>query len=71
MELKDVQALRDMTPEELKEEERKLRQEWFHLRFQSALGRLEKPSQIRAVRRAIARVKTIYREKTGKDSAVD
>ena len=35
----------------------------FHLRFQSAAERLETPSELRKVRREVARIKTIQRER--------
>ncbi|MGE3142153.1 MAG: 50S ribosomal protein L29 [Hyphomonadaceae bacterium] len=40
-----------------------LKKEQFNLRFQRATGQLEKPSRIRDVRRNIARVQTVLREK--------
>lgn len=62
---KDIKALRDLTLEELGREEGDLRQELFNLRFQNVLGRVERPTRIRDVRRAIARVKTVSRQKAG------
>jgi len=41
----------------------KLKKEQFNLRFQQATGQLEKSSRMRDVRRAIARTKTVLREK--------
>ena len=57
----DVRALDDGR---LKEELGKLKKEQFNLRFQQATGQLEKSSRIREVRRAIARVQTVLREKS-------
>lgn len=53
----------EMSVEELKAEERSLSEELFRLRFQRATGQLEKSSKIGAVRKDIARVKTVISEK--------
>jgi large subunit ribosomal protein L29 len=45
------------------EEIASLKKEQFNLRFQQATGQLEKSSRMRDVRRAIARTKTVLREK--------
>lgn len=51
------------TLDQLKEELVKFKKEQFNLRFQAASGQLEKTRRIREVRRDIARVRTIMREK--------
>ena len=56
---------RDMTEDQLKDELLKLKREQFNLRFQQASGQLEKTARIREVRRTIARVKTVLRQKQG------
>jgi large subunit ribosomal protein L29 len=61
----DVIALRAMDPARLTEELGALKKEQFNLRFQQASGQLEKPSRMRDVRRQVARVKTVLREKAG------
>jgi len=61
----DASQARDLTEDQLKDELLKLKKEQFNLRFQQASGQLEKTARIREVRRSIARVKTILREKTG------
>ena len=58
-----MSALHDMAPEELILEEKKLRKELFNLRFQVMTGRGENQMRIREIRRDIARVKTVYRQK--------
>lgn len=58
--------LRAMTKDQLGDELMKLKKEQFNLRFQQATGQLEKSSRIRQVRRAIARTKTVLREKSPK-----
>ncbi len=62
----DIKNVRDMDEARLKEELGKLKKEQFNLRFQQATGQLEKSSRIREVRRAIARVQTVLREKSPK-----
>ena len=54
--------MRDMSREDLLQEEGELRQQLFKLRFQTATGQLESASRMRAVRRDIARIQTILRE---------
>ncbi|MDD3472362.1 MAG: 50S ribosomal protein L29 [Syntrophaceae bacterium] len=55
--------LRDLSVEELGTKEKEFREEEFKLRFKKATGQLEKTAQLKQVRRNIARVKTIIREK--------
>ena len=55
--------LREMTPEELERKCRELREEYFKLRFQGGSGQIDKPHLIGEVRRDIARVLTIKRER--------
>jgi large subunit ribosomal protein L29 len=54
--------LRKSSPEELKKQLEELLREQFNLRMQKGMGQLSQPSQVRAVRRDIARVKTIIHE---------
>lgn len=56
---------RDQTPEELRERERELSEQLFALRLQKVTGQLEKPDRVRGVRRDLARVLTVLREKRG------
>ncbi len=62
----DIKAVRDMDERRLKDELASLKKEQFNLRFQQATGQLEKSSRMREVRRAIARVQTVMREKSPK-----
>ena len=55
--------LRTFDDERLVEELRKGKEELFNLRFQSATGQLESHGRLRAVRRDIARIYTILRER--------
>ena len=56
----DVRAL---TPDQLSDELLRLKKEQFNLRFQRATGQLENTSRVRQVRRDIARIQTIARQK--------
>ncbi|MGD9981998.1 MAG: 50S ribosomal protein L29 [Hyphomonadaceae bacterium] len=66
MATQDIKSVRDKDAAALKDELASLKKEQFNLRFQQATGQLEKHSRIREVRRAIARVQTVLREKSPK-----
>lgn len=55
--------IRKLTDEELHEKIVELKEELFNLRFQKATGQLENPMRLRQVRKNIARIKTILRER--------
>lgn len=57
--------LRDKSVDELNKELMELLREQFNLRMQKGTGQLARPHQMQQVRRNIARVKTILREKAG------
>ncbi|NYI69316.1 50S ribosomal protein L29 [Spelaeicoccus albus] len=59
----NVAALDGFSDDRLVEELRKAKEELFNLRFQSATGQLESHGRLRAVRRDIARIYTIIRER--------
>lgn len=58
-----AKEIRDLTTEELERKLADLKEELFNLRFQLATSQLDNPMRIREVRRDIARVKTIMRER--------
>lgn len=58
-----IKEIRELSAEELGARLRELRENTFQLRLQAKIGQLEKPSQIRAVRRDIARIETILSER--------
>ena len=62
----DIKSVRGKDAASLKDELVTLKKEQFNLRFQQATGQLEKTSRMREVRRAIARTKTVLREKAPK-----
>ena len=58
-----VSEIREMTQLELQEELNELKSELFKLRFQHATNQLENPMEIKNVKKSIARVKTVMRER--------
>ncbi len=58
-----VNEIRDFTDVELNQKLDELKAELFNLRFQNATNQLENPQRITDVKRTIARVKTILRER--------
>ena len=61
--------LRAKTADELKDQLVDLKKEQFNLRFQRATGQLENTARVRQVRRDIARIQTIMRDKRVATSA--
>ncbi|MDR2163160.1 MAG: 50S ribosomal protein L29 [Clostridiales Family XIII bacterium] len=59
----NLEKIRQMTDIELENELVKVKTELFNLRFQHVTGQLENPVKMREVRRDIARIKTVMREK--------
>ena len=55
--------LRDLGTDELGAKERDLSDQMFRLRIQKSMGQLEAPNKLRTVRRDLARVKTVLRQK--------
>jgi len=58
-----VSKLIEMSSDELLTKDKELTQELFNLRFQLHTGRLENTARVSAIKKDIARVKTILREK--------
>lgn len=61
--------LREKTSSELTQKLHSLKEELFNLRYQAKTGRLEKPSLIRNIKRDIARINTITKEKEDAERA--
>lgn len=59
----ELKMMREMSEMELNAELLKMKKDLFNLRFQHVTGQLENPVQLRELRRDIARIKTIIREK--------
>ena len=54
---------REQTVEELQEKEREMAEQLFALRLQQVTGQIENPAKLRLVRRDLARLMTVLREK--------
>ena len=59
-----IDEIRGMTPDQLSETLLNLKKEQFNLRFQAATGQMEKTHRVDQVRKDIARIKTVMRQKT-------
>ena len=62
--------LRDLGTDELSVKERDLTDQIFRLRIQKSMGQLEAPEKMRTVRRDLARIKTVLRQKRGNGSEI-
>jgi len=58
-----IGEFRDLAADELKQREKDLDDQLFRLRIQKSMGQLEAPLKVRLLRRDLARIKTILREK--------
>lgn len=63
MKAKDLSEVRENSVEELQKRVMDLKAELFNLRFQLATGQLENPMRVKEVKKSIAQLKTILREK--------
>ena len=59
----DAEKIRNLTDDELRHQEKELGEQLFRLKFQLKMGQSESLKKIRGLRKDIARVKTIKREK--------
>ena len=60
----DIDEVRRMTGDQLTEQLLSLKKEQFNLRFQAATGQLEKTHRVNEIRKDIARIKTVLRNKS-------
>ena len=58
-----VTEIRDLTPDELRQREKDMDDQLFRLRIQKSMGQIEAAGKLKGVRRDLARVKTVLREK--------
>lgn len=58
--------LRDLTREELLKKKKDAKEELFNLRFQHSTGQLENTARLKLLKRDVARIETVLREKTSK-----
>ena len=61
-----IADIRALSPDQLNDQLLSLKKEQFNLRFQAATGQLEKTHRVDEVRKDIARIKTVMRQKTVK-----
>ena len=66
MKAKEIKEIRGLSVEKLEEKLQDLKKDLFWLRMQHATNQLDNPLQIAAVKKDIARIKTIIREKETK-----
>ena len=59
----EIKEIRNLSTEEIMKKIESNKEELFNLRFSQATGNLEKPSRIRELRKEVARMKTIIRER--------
>ena len=60
-----IDEVRGLTPDQLTETLLNLKKEQFNLRFQAATGQMEKTHRVDQIRKDIARIKTVTRQKAG------
>ena len=63
MKAKEIKEIRSLSVEDLEKKLQELKKDLFMLRMQHATNQLDNPLQIAAVKKDIARIKTIIREK--------
>lgn len=61
-----IKEVKDLRPDELKQKNKDLVEELFRLRIRHASGQLESPAMMKNIRKDIARIKTLLREREGK-----
>jgi large subunit ribosomal protein L29 len=60
-----IAEFRDLSADDLRTKEKELDDQLFRLRIQKSMGQLEAPLKVRTVRRDLARIKTLLRQKNG------
>ncbi|MEQ1760729.1 MAG: 50S ribosomal protein L29 [Vicinamibacterales bacterium] len=63
-----IGEIRELSDDELRGREKDLDDQIFRMRIQKSMGQLEAPAKVRGLRRDLARIKTILRQKQGADS---
>ena len=58
-----AEEIRELTVDDLRAREKELDDQLFRLRIQKSMGQLEAPAKVATMRRDLARIKTILREK--------
>ena len=60
-----IAVYKDLSADDLRTKQKELDDQLFRLRIQKSMGQLEAPLKVRTVRRDLARVKTLLRQKNG------
>jgi len=60
-----ITEFKDLSADDLRTRQKELDDQLFRLRIQKSMGQLEAPLKVRTVRRDLARVKTLLRQKNG------
>lgn len=63
-----ISKIREWSPQEMEEKERNFLEQMFRLKFQFSMGQTDTLKKIRDLRKDIARIKTILREREAKES---
>ncbi len=58
-----IKEIKELSLQELQDRKRELNENAFHLRLQQQTGQLEKPSQIRLIRKDLARIETVITQR--------
>jgi large subunit ribosomal protein L29 len=61
-----IKEVKDLSTDELKQKNMNIAEELFRLRIRHASGQLESPAMMKNLRKDIARIKTVLREREGK-----
>ena len=69
MKSKEIEKIRELNDTELQNRLKDLKTELFNLRFQHAINQLDNPMRLKAVRKEIAIIETVVREKELKNGA--
>lgn len=59
-----IKEIKELSVDELQARKQELKKESFNLRLQQQTGQLEKPSQIRSIRREVARIETVLSQRS-------
>jgi large subunit ribosomal protein L29 len=62
-----IKEIRDLSTDELNVKERTLREELFKLRLRQGVSKIESPAALGQIRRDIARVRTVLRQREEKE----
>jgi large subunit ribosomal protein L29 len=65
-----IEEIRGFTPDQLTDGLQSLKKEQFNLRFQAATGQMEKSHRVGEIRKDIARIKTVMRQKKAPEKKV-